>query len=63
MSEQEFIGPYDHDRCHFCKSKAPAAYQRAEDTRPSGPFFDACEECAKVPYPQPKQFQQEAPSE
>lgn len=64
MSEQEFIGPYDKDKCHFCGKSAKngwkhtAGFQRAEDAKSSGPFFDACEVCARKPYPQPKQFQE-----
>lgn len=50
----ETIG-YEADRCHFCNGGS-AGYQRAEDSRPSGPFFDACEECASKPYPVPVQF-------
>lgn len=56
-------GPgYVADRCHFnfpgCE-KDHAAYQRAEDKKPTGPFFDACENCARKPYPTPPQFQKE----
>jgi len=67
MSEVEFIGPYDRDVCHFCKksdkthptkdARNVAGFARAEDTKPTGPFFNACESCAKKPYPQPKQFE------
>ncbi len=65
---EKHVGPYDNDVCHFCgnsdrkspteSAKHVAGYRRAEDSRPSGPFFDACEACAKVPYPQPKQFKE-----
>lgn len=41
---------YEKDTCHFC-GKKNACYGRAEDSKPSGPYFDACEECAKKPYP------------
>jgi hypothetical protein len=64
MSEHH-SGPYDDDKCHFCKKGAKngvehtAGFQRAEDSKPSGPFFDACESCARKPYPQPKQFENE----
>lgn len=68
--EVEFVGPYDRDRCHFCgksdkthpteSSKNVAGFSRAEDDKPTGPFFDACEACAKKSYPVPKQFQKEA---
>lgn len=55
----ESVG-YENDKCHFgfpgCK-KTHAGYERAEDAKPRGPFFDACENCVKRPYPQPKQFQ------
>ena len=65
---QEHIGPYDKDKCHFCNksdkthptqdSRNVAGYQRAEDHKSTGPFFDACEECARKPYPKPKQFEE-----
>jgi hypothetical protein len=41
---------YEKDICHFCHKKN-AGHARAEDAKPSGPYFDACEECAKKPYP------------
>ena len=63
--EPEFVGPYDEIKCHFCgKSgkkdgwKHTAGFGRAEDSKPSGPFFPACQACAEKPYPQPKQFQE-----
>ena len=49
---------YERDKCHFC-NKHEAGFGRAEDQKPTGPYFDACEECAKKPYPQPKQFKEE----
>jgi hypothetical protein len=51
---RDHIG-YEKEKCHFC-GKREAGYGRAEDTKPTGPFFDACERCARKPYPQPKQF-------
>jgi hypothetical protein len=51
---------YSKDKCHFnfpgCK-KFNAGYQRAEDAKPRGPFFDACEVCVTKPYPRPAQFE------
>ena len=61
MSE-EYRGPYDGDVCHFkfkgCEKK-PAGYSRRENGTSRGPYFDACENCARVEYPQPQQFQEE----
>ena len=65
MSEQEYIGPYDKDRCHFCGKSAKngwkhtAGFQRRETFAGVGPWFDACQSCAEKPYEQPKQFQDE----
>lgn len=63
MSEQ--TGSYDKDKCHFCgKSGAKngpdftAGYQRRETYAGVGPWFDACEACAREEYEQ-KQFQKE----
>lgn len=54
---------YEKDKCHFkftgC-SKTHAAYQRREQYALVGPWFDACENCAKKPYDPPAQFQKEA---
>lgn len=49
---------YSKDRCYFC-GKFSAGYQRYEDDKPHGKdhLHEACEKCARVPYPQPKQFQ------
>jgi len=41
---------YENCKCFFCGGDL-AGYQRAEDKNPSGPFFDACEACARRPYP------------
>jgi hypothetical protein len=41
---------YEQDVCTFC-GKPEAGYQRAKDSNPTGPFFDACETCARKPYP------------
>lgn len=57
----ESVG-YEADRCHFkfpgCK-KTNAGFHRAEDVKPNGPFFDACQNCVNVPYPQ-KQVEEKA---
>jgi hypothetical protein len=51
MNEQEFIGPYDKDRCHFCGKSAKngvkhvAGFQRREESAPNGPFYDCCQDC------------------
>jgi hypothetical protein len=42
---------YENDRCHFCHKKN-AGHARAEDSKPGGPYFDACESCAKKQYPE-----------
>ena len=52
MSEEQ---GYSKDRCHFC-GKRNAGFGRAEDANPSGPFFDACQDCVRKPYPAPKEF-------
>ena len=67
MSHEQNTGPYDQDVCHFCgksdrknpteSGKHIAGYSRAEDAKPSGPYFNACEACARVPYPQPENLQ------
>jgi hypothetical protein len=53
MSEQQFVGPYDRDKCGFCgksekthptqDSRNVAGFGRIE----RGQVFDACEKCAK----------------
>ena len=54
MSEQ--IGPYDEDKCHFCKKSAAkgpqhtAGYERREQFATVGPWFSACQRCAEKPY-------------
>lgn len=63
MSE-EHAGPYDGLKCHWCKKRKPgpdgiAGYQRRETYAGVGPWLDACEEHAKMPYEQPKQFQKD----
>jgi hypothetical protein len=69
MSDEIIVGPYDRDKCHFCGKSAKdspksdpakyvAGYRRGTDDNPRL-NFDACETCARKPYPQPKQFQQE----
>ena len=50
---------YSECVCHFCGGK-DAGYGRAEDNKPTGPYFDACEKCASKPYPVPVQFQKTA---
>ena len=39
-------------------SKTDAGYQRRPKYAQEGPWMDACEHCARVPYEQPKQFQE-----
>ena len=41
-----------------CK-KTEAGYSRREKYAQQGPWLDACEACARVPYEQPKQFQED----
>jgi len=55
MSEDTVKIGYSQDKCHFCGA-GDAGYLRAEDKAPRGPFFDACEGCARKPYPQPEQL-------
>jgi hypothetical protein len=53
MSEVQFVGPYDRDKCHFCHksekthptedSRNVAGFGRTED----GQVYDACQKCAK----------------
>jgi hypothetical protein len=53
VSEVEFVGPYDRDKCHFCgksdkthpteTSRNVAGFGRVEN----GETYDACEKCAK----------------
>lgn len=44
------------DKCHFCGARN-ACYGRREDgASRNSCYFDACEECARKPYPQPVQF-------
>ena len=70
VSEQLQAGPYDGDKCFFCGKSShdkkgndtpmgTAGYQRREQYAQQGPWRDACNDCAKKPYEQPKQFQQE----
>jgi hypothetical protein len=49
------IEQVENEVCHFCH-KGDAVYQRAEDKKPTGPFFDACFTCAVKSYPQPENF-------
>jgi hypothetical protein len=53
----EAIG-YEADICWFCKGNE-AGFRRGEDLNPKMDH-DACQDCARKPYPQPKQFQEEA---
>ena len=48
---------YGKDVCFFCKGRN-AGYRRGDDDNPKS-NHDACEECARKPYPQPKQFENE----
>lgn len=56
----ESIG-YEKDKCQInlpgCK-KNHAGYQRRKQFAQVGPWLDACENCARVPYDQPVQFQE-----
>lgn len=40
-----------------CK-KNHAGYSRRKQFAQVGPWLDACEECARIPYEQPVQFQE-----
>jgi hypothetical protein len=40
-------------------SKTHAGYSRRAKFAQVGPWLDACENCARTPYEQPKQFQEE----
>jgi hypothetical protein len=55
---------YEDDECQVKVSpkceKTGAGYQRRKQYAQEGPWLDACETCARVPYEQPKQFQEEA---
>lgn len=63
----ESIG-YEKDACQVrispkCRGKE-AGYQRRKQFAQQGEWLPACEECARVPYEQPAQFQkEEAPVE
>lgn len=48
---------YAEDVCWFCDGKE-AGFRRGEDQNPKVDH-DACEDCARKPYPQPKQFETE----
>lgn len=54
MSEQH-NGPYDDDKCHFCKKSAKdgvefiAGFQRRQEGDLSGPFYDCCQRCLLKP--------------
>jgi hypothetical protein len=54
---------YENVKCQVRVSpkcrKTEAGYQRREQYAQQGPWMDACEECARVPYEQPAQFQKE----
>lgn len=56
----EAIG-YEADKCQLnfkgCK-KTHAGYSRRKQYAQAGPWFDACFNCACVPYEQPQQFQE-----
>lgn len=66
MSEPTQIGPYDTIKCHFCGKSAKdgpehtAGFERRERFATVGAWFPACGDCAKKPYEQPKQFQEDA---
>ena len=48
---------YTEAVCSFCKGP-DAGYQRRKTYAGEGPWLDACEDCARKPYEQPKQFQE-----
>lgn len=52
---------YEADKCELrlpgCE-KTHAGYQRRKQYALVGPWFDACESCARKPYDQPPQFQE-----
>lgn len=61
----EGIG-YEGVLCEFCLRKTDkqgnpviAGYKRRPKYANEGPWLDACEDCARKPYEQPKQFQKE----
>lgn len=54
---------YENVKCQLnispkCQKKN-AGYSRRPKFAQTGPWLDACENCAKVPYEQPEQFQKE----
>jgi hypothetical protein len=55
---------YENVKCQlqFKGCKGPAGYLRRRQFAQSGPWLDACENCARVPYEVPKQFQQTEPT-
>jgi hypothetical protein len=53
---------YEKVRCQLklaknC-SKTHAGYSRRAKYAQTGPWLDACENCARIPYEQPAQFQE-----
>jgi len=58
---------YEKDKCQVRVSpkcrKTEAGYQRRQQYAQQGPWLDACEACARVPYEQPAQFQQKESEE
>ena len=53
---------YEKEKCELnfkgCL-KSPAGYSRRPKFAQAGPWLNACENCARVPYEQPEQFQKE----
>lgn len=55
-NELQQVGPYDDERCYFCKKSAKqgtqyvAGYERREQFATVGKFFSACQACAEKPY-------------
>lgn len=59
---------YEEVKCQFnfpdCENKKPrdqrlgAGYSRRQRYAQQGPWLDACQNCASVPYEQPAQFQE-----
>lgn len=56
---------YEHVKCQLnlkgCK-KTGAGYLRRKQFAQEGPWLDACENCARIPYPEPKEKKNEEQS-
>lgn len=49
---------YQEDRCHFCNGKEAGFSRREDGASGNSKYFDACQDCVRKPYPQPKQFEE-----